>query len=118
MHGGGPPVSPGKPIPPEYSQPDVGLVKNGLGHLRHHIRNVQKYGVPAVVALNKGLDDSEEEIEVVRQGCEEIGAEFSVVSCWGDGSDGAVDVCEKLVKATEKGKDFKFLYDTEQPIKD
>lgn len=118
MHGGGPPVSPGKPIPAEYSEPNPELVRKGCSHLKHHIKNVQRYGAVAVVALNKGLHDSDDEIEVVRQACAEEGVEFSVVSCWGDGSAGATDICEKLIKATEQPTDFKFLYDLDLPIKD
>lgn len=52
MHGGGPKVSPGVPLPSEYTQENLELVENGCANLRKHISNVKKYGLPVVVAIN------------------------------------------------------------------
>lgn len=58
MHGGGPPVVAGTPLPHEYTSPNVDLVKAGCSNLARHIQNTRKYGVPVVVALNQFASDS------------------------------------------------------------
>jgi len=58
MHGGGPPVVAGTPLPHAYTSPDVDLVKKGCSNLVRHIENTRKYGVPVVVAINQFASDS------------------------------------------------------------
>lgn len=58
MHGGGPPVVAGTPLPHAYTSPDVALVKAGCSNLVRHIHNTRKYGVPVVVAINQFAADS------------------------------------------------------------
>jgi formyltetrahydrofolate synthetase len=58
MHGGGPPVVAGTPLPHAYTSPDVNLVKAGCSNLARHIQNTRKYGVPVVVAINQFAADS------------------------------------------------------------
>jgi formyltetrahydrofolate synthetase len=58
MHGGGPPVVAGTPLPHAYTSPDVDLVKAGCSNLARHIQNTRKYGVPVVVAINQFAADS------------------------------------------------------------
>lgn len=58
MHGGGPPVVAGTPLPHEYLNPDVELVTKGCSNLARHIENTMKYGVPVVVAINAFATDS------------------------------------------------------------
>jgi formyltetrahydrofolate synthetase len=52
-HGGGPPVSPGKPLAQEYKEENLGLLEAGVCNLQRHIRSAAKFGVPVVVAINK-----------------------------------------------------------------
>lgn len=59
MHGGGPPVVAGTPLPHAYLAPDVDLVKAGCSNLVRHIQNTRKYGVPVVVAINAFASDSQ-----------------------------------------------------------
>jgi formate--tetrahydrofolate ligase len=63
LHGGGPPVSPGKPLSFEYMSEDVELVRKGVANLTRHIENTKKFGVPVVVAMNVFPTDTPAEHE-------------------------------------------------------
>lgn len=119
MHGGGPKVTPGKPLAAEYTEENLELLKNGLGNLQHHIKNALRYGVNVVVAVNSFKDDTPAEVEMIRQAALEAGAEDAVVCThWMHGGEGARKLAEAVVKAAEKPTNFKFLYDLDLPIKE
>jgi methylenetetrahydrofolate dehydrogenase (NADP+) / methenyltetrahydrofolate cyclohydrolase / formyltetrahydrofolate synthetase len=119
MHGGGPKVTAGKPLAPEYTEENLDLLRAGLGNMQHHIKNALSYGVPVVVAVNSFKDDTDAEVELVRQAAAEAGAEDAVVSThWTNGGEGAVKLAEAVIKAAEKPSNFKFLYPLELSIKE
>jgi formyltetrahydrofolate synthetase len=121
MHGGGPPVSAGKPLQKEYKEENVELVAKGCANLQKHIENAKKFGVNVVVAVNKFKTDTEAEIEVVKKAAMEAGAYDAVLSNhWAEGGAGAADLAEAVVRACEANDEasFKFLYDLDLPIKD
>jgi formyltetrahydrofolate synthetase len=119
MHGGGPKVIAGKPLAPEYTEENLDLLRAGLGNMQHHIKNALRYGVPVVVAVNSFKDDTDAEVELVRQAAAEAGAEDAVVSThWTNGGEGAVKLAEAVIKAVEKPSNFKFLYPLELSIKE
>lgn len=119
MHGGGPKVVAGKPLDPAYTEENLDLLRAGLGNLQKHIQNALSYGIPVVVAVNSFADDTEAEVELVRQAALEAGAEDSVVSRhWMEGGAGAVALAEAVVKAVEKPSDFRFLYPLDWSIKE
>jgi methylenetetrahydrofolate dehydrogenase (NADP+) / methenyltetrahydrofolate cyclohydrolase / formyltetrahydrofolate synthetase len=119
MHGGGPKVVAGKPLAPEYTEENLDLLRAGLGNMQHHIKNALRYGVPVVVAVNSFKDDTDAEVELVRQAAAEAGAEDAVVSThWTNGGEGAVKLAEAVIKAAEKPSNFKFLYALELSIKE
>tara|TARA_R110002050_G_scaffold260977_1_gene400859 strand:+ start:1397 stop:1897 length:501 start_codon:yes stop_codon:yes gene_type:complete len=74
MHGGGPAVNAGSPLPHEYLNENVELVREGVKNMQHHIRNLRKFGVSVVVAINKFTSDTEKELEEVRSAAIEAGA--------------------------------------------
>ncbi|KAJ3083515.1 tetrahydrofolate synthase, partial [Quaeritorhiza haematococci] len=120
MHGGGPEVVAGKPIPEAYQNENLGLVEKGCENLARHVQNAKKFGLPVVVAVNRFSTDTDAEIEIVRKKSLEAGA-FDAVACdhWAKGGEGALDLATAVVKATTeggKGDEFKFLYDVELPI--
>ncbi len=118
MHGGGPRVVAGKPLDYAYTTENLDLLKKGLPNLQHHIRNARKYGVNVVVAVNSFKDDTEAEVELIRQAAVEAGAEDAVVCRhWMEGGKGAYKLAEAVVKAAEKPTNFKFLYPLEWSIK-
>jgi formyltetrahydrofolate synthetase len=114
MHGGGPKVTAGKPLAPEYTEENLELLEAGLPNLQAHIENAKRFGIPVVVAVNSFKDDTPAEVELVRKYAVEAGAEDAVVSRhWMEGGAGAKALAEAVVEACEKPSDFSFLYDLE-----
>jgi len=119
MHGGGPRVVAGKPLDYAYTTENLDLLRAGLGNMQHHIRNAKKFGVNVVVAVNSFKDDTEAEVELIRQAAVEAGAEDAVVCRhWMEGGKGAIALGEAVIKAAEKPTNFKFLYPLEWSIKE
>jgi formyltetrahydrofolate synthetase len=118
MHGGGPKVVPGKPLDPAYTEENLELLAKGVDNLKAHIQTAKGFGVPVVVAVNRFTDDTDKEVDLVREAALEAGAE-GAYSCehWAKGGEGAVGLAEAVVKACEKPTDFKFLYPLDWPLK-
>lgn len=118
MHGGGPKVVAGKPLAPEYTDENLGLLEKGLPNMVQHIQNALKYGVNVVVAVNSFANDTLAEVEMVRKAAIAAGAMDAVVSRhWMEGGKGAIALAEAVITACEKPSNFKFLYPLEQDIK-
>lgn len=119
MHGGGPRVIPGRPLDQAYREENLELLEVGLANLGVHIRNAKKYGVPVVVAINKFTEDTDAEIELIRQYSIDAGAETAVMTDhWTNGGDGSVELAEAIVAACEQPSNFEFLYPLDIPIKE
>jgi len=119
MHGGGPAVTPGAPLAPEYTQENLELLEKGLCNLGAHIRNALKFGIPVVVGVNAFKDDTPAELEMIREYAISQGAEDSVVTThWANGGQGAGKLAEAVVAACEKPSDFDFLYPLDWSIKE
>jgi len=100
-------------------QPDVAALKRGMGNLEGHVVNVQKFGVPVVVAVNRFLSDAPEEIEAVIAAARSWGARVAMSDVWAKGGEGGEAVArEVLAVLAEKKARFKPIYDTALPIKD
>ncbi len=95
------------------------MVKKGCENLVRHIKNVNKFGVPVVVALNKFSKDTQAEIDLVISIAKENGA-FDAVLCenWEKGGEGGVALAEAVVRASNESNQFKFLYDLNLSIED
>ena len=118
MHGGGPKVVAGKPLAPEYTDENLDLLAKGLPNLAAHIRNARRFGVPAVVAINRFTTDTDAEIELIRKAALAVGADDAVASThWSDGGAGAVALAKAVIAACAKPRDFRFLYPLEWDIK-
>jgi formyltetrahydrofolate synthetase len=114
MHGGGPLVKAGQPLDPAYTEENLDLLRAGLPNMQAHIKNALRFGIPVVVAVNSFADDTQAEVELVRQGALEAGAEDAVISRhWMEGGAGAVDLGKAVVAACEKPSNFDFLYPLE-----
>ena len=97
---------------------DMEALKKGMHNLFVHIENMKKvYGMPTIVALNRYLTDTEEELEFVKQEVEAKGYEFSLVEGWAKGGEGAIDIAEKLVNLTEQPSELHYSYESNQDIK-
>ena len=119
MHGGGPKVVPGKPLPPAYIEENLELLAAGMPNLVKHIENAKKFGVNVVVAVNKFTNDTDAEIELVKKAAVEAGAEGAYLSdVWAKGGEGGAELAEAVVAACEKPSNFKPLYPDEASIKE
>jgi formyltetrahydrofolate synthetase len=119
MHGGGPRVVAGIPIPAAYKEENIPLVEKGAANLAAHIRTAKGFGVPVVVAVNRFSADTDKEIEAVRQAAIAAGAEGAYACThWAQGELGTLDLAEAVMAACEKPVDFKFLYPLDIAIKD
>ncbi|MGB7116996.1 MAG: formate--tetrahydrofolate ligase, partial [Anaerolineales bacterium] len=111
MHGGGPTVRAGQPLDPAYTEENLELLAAGLGNLEVHIKNALGFGIPVVVAVNSFADDTQAEVELVRQAAIDAGAEDAVISRhWMEGGAGAKALGEAVVAACEKPSNFDFIY--------
>jgi methylenetetrahydrofolate dehydrogenase (NADP+)/methenyltetrahydrofolate cyclohydrolase/formyltetrahydrofolate synthetase/formate--tetrahydrofolate ligase len=118
MHGGGPRVVPGRPLADEYTHKNLTLLEKGIENLAAHIENVQRFGIPAVVAINRFPTDSQAEIELLGKLAVQAGAEQALMADhWAEGGDGATELAEAVVAACEKPSRFGFLYPLEWSIK-
>ncbi len=116
MHGGGPKVSPGKPLDEVYTQQSIPLVEKGLENLRAHIRTVQKSGVPVVVCINHFHTDTDEELELITEAVEQMGERAAVSRHWERGGEGAVELARAVIEAAEEDREFRFLYNQEDSL--
>ncbi|MCB0168526.1 MAG: formate--tetrahydrofolate ligase, partial [Anaerolineae bacterium] len=118
MHGGGPRVVPGRPLDQAYTEENLKLLEHGVENLEAHIQNVKRFGIPAVVAINRFPTDTDAEIELIKQLALQAGAEQAILADhWAEGGDGAVELAEAVVAACEKPSHFDFLYPLDWTIK-
>lgn len=100
LHGGGPEVKPGTPLPEAYTQENVDLVKKGTLNLAKQIANARQFGRPVVVAINHFISDTSAEHAVIKNAAIEAGAKDAVVcKHWEDGGKGAVNLAKAVEKA-------------------
>ena len=98
--------------------PDVAALQRGLVNLEAHVKNVQKFGVPVIVALNRFLSDSVEEQETVIAAAKTWGARAALSDVWARGGAGGEAVGQEVLAALAEGKaSFKPIYDSALPIK-
>lgn len=102
----------------EVSEPNLDALKDGIVNLGVHIDNMNKYGVPVVVAINRFYTDSDEELKYIEDYCHQRGAEFALSDVFCEGGNGGVDLAKKVVEACDKPSDFKLLYDNDLTIKE
>ena len=110
LHGG---------VPKEnLKEPNLEALDKGFANLEKHIENIGKFGLPAVVAINRFPTDTEEELDLLAGMCRRAGAEFALSEVWARGGDGGIELARKVIEAAERGSDYRPLYDATLPIKD
>uniref|UniRef100_A0AAA9SYC7 C-1-tetrahydrofolate synthase, cytoplasmic n=1 Tax=Bos taurus TaxID=9913 RepID=A0AAA9SYC7_BOVIN len=119
MHGGGPTVTAGLPLPKAYIEEDLELVGKGFSNLKKQIENARMFGVPVVVAVNAFKTDTEAELDLVSRLAKEHGA-FDAVKCthWAEGGKGALALAEAVQRAAAAPSSFQLLYDLKLPVED
>jgi formate--tetrahydrofolate ligase len=99
----------------------IGLdaVKNGLVNLEKHLENIQWFKIPVIVSLNQFESDSDEEIGIVEDFCNERNIPFSVVEVWRNGGEGGIELAGKLISLIHNtSSDFRYLYPLESSVKE
>jgi len=118
MHGGGPRVVPGRSLNKAYRRENLKLLEAGLCNLEANIKIAKQYGIPVVVAVNRFTDDTEAEVQMVKEAAVSAGAEGAFMSeVWAKGGAGGAELAEAVVAACEKPSNFEFLYPLDIPIK-
>jgi formate--tetrahydrofolate ligase len=117
MHGGGPKVVAGLPLPDAYTKEDLKTLEKGLPNMVHHINTIRTAGINPVVCINAFHTDTKAEVAMVRKAAEAAGARCAFSSHWADGGDGALELTDAVVEACKDKNDFKFLYPNEMKLR-
>jgi formyltetrahydrofolate synthetase len=123
LHGGGPPVTPGTPLPREYVEENVPFVEAGAANMQVHIRNCKKFGVGVIVAINRFSTDTDAEIQTIKRKAIEAGADDAILcDHWARGGAGAIELAKAVISTCEKQRlarsSFRFLYPLNLSIKE
>jgi formyltetrahydrofolate synthetase len=118
MHGGGPRVVPGKKLDAAYTDRNIELVEKGIGNLIAHIETVQRAGISPVVCINHFYTDHDDEINLIKEKMQEMGARVAVSKHWLEGGKGAEELARVVVEACEEETDFQYFYKDEDTIKE
>lgn len=103
----------------ELSEENTDALKKGIVNLEKHMENLQKYGVPVIVALNGFVTDTQAEISFVKEFCEKKGCEFAISEVWEKGGEGGRALAEKVIQVLEeKESSFKVLYEDALSLED
>ena len=118
MHGGGSPISAGTPLNPKYDNENLDLLKAGCeSNLRKQIENALIFNVRVIVCINQFSNDTDEEMHMAVAKAKEFGAFDAIVSNhWQKGGQGAMDLANLVIKATQNSTKLKYLYALELPI--
>ena len=103
----------------DYDKEDLVALEKGFANLEKHIENIKKFGLPAIVSINRFPSDTENEIKFIEDRLAKMGVECSLTEVFAKGGDGALDLAEKVIKVCDEGKaNFKPLYDVNLSIKE
>ena len=89
---------------------NVAAVEQGYANLRKHVQNMQRYGLPVLVALNRFVQDTGAELQKIQELCEQDGTKAFVCDVWAKGGNGALELADAVVEACDKKTEFKPLY--------
>ncbi len=98
---------------------NASAVAKGCDNLKRHIENISKFGVPAVVAVNKFITDTDAEVQEVMKAAESMGTKAFLCTHWADGGKGTEALAHHVVKVIDEGKaNFKMLYPDDMKLRD
>ncbi len=118
MHGGGPKVVAGIPLPEAYIKEDLKLLEKGIPNMVHHINTIRKSGINPVVCINAFHTDTRDEIALVRKHAEAAGARCAMSEHWAKGGEGALEFADAVMDACNEENEFRFLYPVEMKLRD
>ena len=103
----------------DLAEENLEALEKGIPNLLKHVENItQVYHLPAVVAINKFPTDTEAELALVREKCNELGVNVALSDVWANGGEGGKELAKEVVRLCEKESKMEFTYDTEAPIKE
>ena len=103
----------------ELGQENLEALEKGIPNLLKHVENItQVFGLPAVVAINRFSQDTDAELELIRQQCARYGVNVALSEVWGKGSEGGIELAEEVLRLCEQPHEFRFVYDLELPIQE
>ncbi len=101
----------------DLSKENCAALEKGFENLKVHIENIAKFGLPAVVAINKFITDTDEEIELLKKLCEKVGAKAVLSEGWGKGGEGAAELAKTVADIVENTKsEYHPLYELDLPL--
>ena len=118
MHGGGPKVTPGAPLPKEYTEENLELLEKGTCNLFHHVNTIKKSGINPVVCINRFYTDTDAEIALLKKLCKEHGVRCAESNHWRFGGEGALELADAVMDACNDKTEFKPLYSWDMPFKE
>ena len=102
----------------EIKNENIEALERGIHNLMKHVENLQNvYGLNVIVAINKYTNDTQKQIDFLREKLQEKNVELSLVESWEKGGEGAIDLAEKIMNLTEKPSKFNYAYELEKDIK-
>jgi formate--tetrahydrofolate ligase len=118
MHGGGPKVAPGLPLPDAYTKENLELLEKGLPNLLHHLDIIRRSGINPVVCINRFHTDTDEEVALIRKAVEATGARCAASEHWLMGGEGALELADAVLDACKDDNNFQYLYPLEMKLRD
>ena len=95
---------------------NIKAVVDGTSNLKRHIENIQKFGLPVVVAVNHFVADTDKEVEALKDECKNLNIDAITCKHWANGGEGTVDLAEKVVELAEEKNNFKYIYEDDLPL--
>ena len=95
---------------------NIKAVVDGTSNLKRHIENIQKFGLPVVVAVNHFVADTDKEVEALKDECKKLNIEAITCKHWANGGEGTVDLANKVVELAEEENNFKYIYEDDLPL--
>ncbi|OCA99957.1 formate--tetrahydrofolate ligase [Clostridium beijerinckii] len=103
----------------ELNVPNVEALKDGIANLEKQIENIKKFKITPVVAINKFVTDSSEEVEFIKDFCDRIGVKVALCDVWAKGGEGGIDLANIVLDALENSEsNFEPIYDKEKSIRE
>jgi formate--tetrahydrofolate ligase len=102
----------------ELAKENVEALEKGLPNLLKHVENItQVFGLPCVVAINRFTQDTDAELNLIREKCQELGANVAMSEVWAKGGEGGIELAEEVLRLCEQPHEFHYVYDVNDSIK-
>ncbi len=102
----------------ELTTENLEALKKGIVNLDKHIENLQKYGLPIVVAINRRTEDTDAELTFLEDHCRALNCNFALAEVWTKGGEGGIELAKEVLAAIEKPNNFKPIYDLDKSLRE